>query len=48
MHTDIHALSGIRTHDRSIRATEEVHALERVATVIGHPTLFSLDTEKRR
>jgi hypothetical protein len=31
--TDIHALSGIRTHDHSVST---VHALDRAATVIGH------------
>jgi hypothetical protein len=36
--TDIHALSGIQTHDLSVRASEDsswVHALDRAATVIG-------------
>jgi hypothetical protein len=33
-HTDIHALSGTRTHDPSVRA-KTVHALDRVVTVIG-------------
>jgi hypothetical protein len=28
MHIDIHAWSGIRTHDHSVRASEEVHALD--------------------
>jgi hypothetical protein len=32
---DIHVLSGIRTHDTSVRASETVHALDRVVTVIG-------------
>jgi hypothetical protein len=34
-HTDIHALSGIRTHDTSVRTRKTVHALDRAATVIG-------------
>jgi hypothetical protein len=34
-HTDIHALSGIRTHDPSIAAGEEGSCLDREATVIG-------------
>jgi hypothetical protein len=34
MHTDIHALSWIRTHDPSVRANEDVHTLNRAATVI--------------
>jgi hypothetical protein len=34
-HTDIHASSGIRTHDPSFRASEAVHALDRAATVTG-------------
>jgi hypothetical protein len=29
MHTDIHALSGIRTHDPSIRASEDSSCLRR-------------------
>jgi hypothetical protein len=35
--TDIHALSAIRTHDPSVRASEDssVRALDRAATVIG-------------
>jgi hypothetical protein len=34
--TDIHALNGIRTHDPSVRASEDpVHALDSAATVIG-------------
>jgi hypothetical protein len=45
--TDIHALSGIQSHDPSVRARESVHALDRAATVIGfschyqRKTLFS-------
>jgi hypothetical protein len=31
---DIHALSGIRTHDPSVRASEVVHALDRAAAII--------------
>jgi hypothetical protein len=34
MHTDIHALSGIRTLDPIVRTS--VRALERVATVISY------------
>jgi hypothetical protein len=34
-HSDILALSGIRTHDPSIRASKTVHALDSAATVIG-------------
>jgi hypothetical protein len=30
----MHALSGIRAHDPRVRANEEVHDLDRVATVI--------------
>jgi hypothetical protein len=33
-YTDIHVLSGIRSHDPSVRA-KTVHALDRAATVIG-------------
>jgi hypothetical protein len=33
--TDIHASSGIRTDDPSVRVSEDSHALERSATVIG-------------
>jgi hypothetical protein len=36
MQTDIHALSGIRTHDPRVRAREDSHALEGAATVIGY------------
>jgi hypothetical protein len=35
MHTDIHASSGIRSHDPSVWAGEELHALDWAATVIG-------------
>jgi hypothetical protein len=35
-HTHIHASSGIRTHDPGVRMGEDVHALERAATVIGY------------
>jgi hypothetical protein len=34
-HTDIHALSGIRTHDSSVRPSENSSPLDRAATVIG-------------
>jgi hypothetical protein len=34
-HTDIHALNGIRTHNPSVRASKEIHALDWAATVIG-------------
>jgi hypothetical protein len=37
--TDIHVLSGIRTHDPSVRAGEEVYALDRTATMIGYELL---------
>jgi hypothetical protein len=33
--TNIHALSGIRTHDPSVRARKTVHALDCTATVTG-------------
>jgi hypothetical protein len=34
--TDIHALSGIRTHNPNFRGSEEtVHAVDRAGTVIG-------------
>jgi hypothetical protein len=35
MHTDIHALSWIRTHDLSVERAKTVHALDRTAIVIG-------------
>jgi hypothetical protein len=35
MHTDLHASSGIRTHDPSVRVGEDSSALECAATVIG-------------
>jgi hypothetical protein len=35
-HTDIHALSGIQTHDPSVRASENSSCLRPRATVIGH------------
>jgi hypothetical protein len=35
MQTDIHAWSGIRTHDASVRAAKSVHALDSADTVIG-------------
>jgi hypothetical protein len=36
MHTDIHALSGIRTHDPRVRASVDSSSLRpRAATVIG-------------
>jgi hypothetical protein len=34
MQADIHVLSGIRTHDHSVRAVEKFHALDLAATVI--------------
>jgi hypothetical protein len=34
-HANIHALSGIRTHGPSVRTNEELHVLDRAATVIG-------------
>jgi hypothetical protein len=34
-HTDIHALSGIRTHDPAFERAKTVHALDRAAPVIG-------------
>jgi hypothetical protein len=33
--TNIHALSGIRTHDPRVREGEAIYALDRAATVIG-------------
>jgi hypothetical protein len=40
MHTDIHALGGIRTHDPSVRASErQFMPLDRVTTVIGERTI---------
>jgi hypothetical protein len=35
MQTTIHALKGIQTHDPSVRASEEISALDRAATVMG-------------
>jgi hypothetical protein len=35
MQTDIHASSGIRTHDPNFERAKTVHVLDRVATVIG-------------
>jgi hypothetical protein len=35
METDICASSGIRTHVSRIRAREDIHILDRAATVIG-------------
>jgi hypothetical protein len=35
INTDIQALSGIRTHDRSVRADEDISRLRGCATVIG-------------
>jgi hypothetical protein len=41
IHTpNIHALSGIRTHDPSVRASEDIHALERSATVTGQGQIY--------
>jgi hypothetical protein len=34
-HTDIHALSGIRTHDPTVRAGEDGSNLDCAATIIG-------------
>jgi hypothetical protein len=34
-HSDIHAFSGIRTHDPSIRVSEDSSCLDRAATVVG-------------
>jgi hypothetical protein len=34
-HTDIHALSGIRTQDPTFERTKRVHVLHRASTVIG-------------
>jgi hypothetical protein len=33
--TDIHVLSGIRTHDPYVRIGEDIYALDRAAAVIG-------------
>jgi hypothetical protein len=38
VHTDIYALSGIRTHDPSIRG-KTVYALDHATTVIGSSNL---------
>jgi hypothetical protein len=38
-HTDIHALSGIRTHDPSVRASEDSSCLRPRGTVIGKCTV---------
>jgi hypothetical protein len=38
-HTDIYASSGIRTHDPSVRASED-NALDRAATVIGKLSIY--------
>jgi hypothetical protein len=35
INADIHALSGIRTQDPSVRERETFHAVDRAATVIG-------------
>jgi hypothetical protein len=40
-HTDVHALSGIRTYVPSVRASEDSHALDCAATVIGSDILES-------
>jgi hypothetical protein len=41
VHTDIHALSVIRTHDPSFRASEDsLYALDCAATVIGNCLYF--------
>jgi hypothetical protein len=34
-HTEIHASSGIRTHDPSFQGGKTIHGLHRAATVIG-------------
>jgi hypothetical protein len=34
MHTNIHASSGIHTHDPGVRVGENIHALDCAATVI--------------
>jgi hypothetical protein len=38
-HTDIHASSGIRTHDPNVERAKTIHALDGAATVIGKFTL---------
>jgi hypothetical protein len=38
---DIHSLSGIRTHDPSVRAAKTFHALDRAATVISIPLVYN-------
>jgi hypothetical protein len=34
-HTDIHASSGVRTHDPSVRGGKVIHAADRAASEIG-------------
>jgi hypothetical protein len=48
INTNVHALTGIRTHDPSVRVAEAVHDLNRAATVIGSQTLLThLNTRQR-
>jgi hypothetical protein len=42
IHTGIHALSGIRPHDPSVRAGEDTYILGRAATMIGVEQLIKL------
>jgi hypothetical protein len=41
MHTDIHVLSGIRANDPSVPVSEDVHALDSAATVIGSAPIWA-------
>jgi hypothetical protein len=55
-YTDVNALSGIRTHDPSVRAGEDISYLRRATTVIGTfkvhrliiPLLHSLFLDRMR
>jgi hypothetical protein len=44
MHTDIHASSGIRAHDSSVRAGEdgEIKGLDRIITLIKHSHTYGV------
>jgi hypothetical protein len=43
MHTDIHASSGIRTHDPNFERAKTVHALDRVNNVIGFILKYNIE-----
>jgi succinate dehydrogenase/fumarate reductase cytochrome b subunit len=42
MHTDIHALNGIRTMIPAFEIAKTIHALDRAATVIGTDNVSTL------